>query len=180
MTNYRRKKRPAKPAEKTFVVNDRIPHPIVRLIDEEGKMHGIFPIEKAMEIANDLDKDLVVINPKSEPPVVKLIEFTKFKYQMQKAENNNKSKASETKILMVSVRISDNDMLVRAKKADKILQDGMKVKLQVRMRGREKAHPEVAEEMIKKFIGFVTVEYLFESNIQAEGDSYATVLKSKK
>lgn len=180
MTNYRRKKRPVKAPDKTYLINERINFPEVRIIDEEGTMHGVFKINAAIEFANEQDKDLILINPKSEPPVVKLIEFTKFKYQMQKAENNNKSKASETKILMVSVRISDNDMLVRARKADKILEDGMKVKLQVRMRGREKAHPEVAEQMIKKFISFVTTEYLLETEVHVEGDSYAAVLKSKK
>ncbi len=180
MTNYRRKKRPIKQNDKSYVVNTKINSDKVRLIDEEGGMIGVFDLQEALDMASDQDKDLVLINPKAEPPVAKLIEFSKFKYQVAKAENNSKSKSAETKILMVSVRISDNDLLVRAKKGDKILEDGMKVKLQVKMRGREKAHPEVAEEMIKKFISFITYEYTNETQITLEGDSYTIVLKSKK
>lgn len=179
MTNYRRKKKPVRQNEKSYVINNKINSDFVRIIDDEGGMVGVYSMAEAIKLAIEQDKDIVLINPKGEPPVVKLIEFTKFKYQAEKAENNSKSKSSETKTLMVSVRISDNDLLVRAKKGDKILEDGMKVKLQVKMRGREKAHPEVAEEMIKKFISFITTEYNNETTILLEGDSYTVVLKSK-
>jgi translation initiation factor IF-3 len=180
MTNYRRKKKPVRQNEKAFLVNGRIPYAKIRVIDDEGTMLGVFDTKEAIILAQEQDKDIVLINPKAEPPVCKMIEYSKFKYQMEKAESNVKSKASETKILMVSVRISDNDLKVRARKGDGILEDGMKIKLQVKMRGREKAHPEVAEEMIKKFISFITYEYEQETLVTLEGDSYSVVLKSKK
>jgi translation initiation factor IF-3 len=180
MTNYRRKKKPTRPETKSYQINGRIPHAQVRVIDDEGEMLGVFSLKAAIELAQESDKDIVLINPKAEPPVCKMIEYSKFKYQMEKAENNVKSKASETKILLVSVRISDNDLMVRARKGNGILEDGMKIKLQVKMRGREKAHPEVAEEMLKKFMSFITFEHIQETSITLEGDSYTIVLKSKK
>jgi translation initiation factor IF-3 len=165
--------------EKAYLINARIPFDKIRLIDDEG-MIGVFTLKEAIIKAQEEEKDVVLINPKAEPAVCKLIEFSKYKYQIEKAESNVKSKAAETKILMVSVRISDNDLKVRARKGDDILEDGMKIKLQVKMKGREKAHPEVAEEMIKKFMSFITYEHEIETNIQLEGDSYTVSLKNKK
>jgi translation initiation factor IF-3 len=180
MTNYRRKRKPEKPVGKQHIINDAIDFESVRIIDDEGVMRGVFTRAEAIKLAEDEDKDLVLINPKGIPPIVKIIDFNKYKYQSEKTESGIKSKAAEIKILMVSVRISLNDLQVRAKKADDFLDKGMKVKLQVKMRGREKAFPDVAKETIELFLKSVTHDYQFESIMQLEGDSYTAIIKSKK
>lgn len=179
MTNYRRKKKPEKKISKDYTINEDITNDRVKIINEEGLV-GVYSRSEALALAEEMDKDLVLINPKSDPAIAKLIEFSKFKYQMEKAESGIKSKAAEVKILMVSVRISENDLLVRSRKADAFLKDGMKVKLQVKMRGREKAFPDIAKETLNVFIKLVTEEYVFETQPTLEGDSYTVVIKHKK
>jgi len=178
MTNYRRRKRPPRPKAPGYITNERIYATTVRVIDEEGAMIAIMTKEEAIEKAYDEDKDLVLINPKAEPPVVKIIDLSKFKYQQQKA-GEGKVKKEASKTLLVSVTISDNDLKVRANKAIELMKKDVKVKLQVKMRGREKAHPEVAEEVIKKLLTFIDFEYVIQVPPTLEGDSYTAQIKSK-
>jgi translation initiation factor IF-3 len=179
MTNYRRKRKPEKPQGKEHVINEMINVDKMRVIGDDGEMIGVYSRAEAFALADEQDKDLVMINPKAVPAIVKLTDFNKYKYQTEKKESGIKSKAAEVKILMVSVRISQNDLSVRAKKADDFITKGMKVKLQVKMRGREKAFPNVAKETLELFISFVTKEFQTESVVQLEGDSYTTIIKSK-
>lgn len=179
MTNYRRRKRAKRVKEKRYVVNGRIKADEVRLVDEEGGMIGVLSFDEAAKLAEDKEMDLVEINPKADPPVVKLIDYNKFKYQMSKSGADKQKKKTE-KTLRVSVRVSENDLAVRAKKAQDFLEKGIKVKLQVQMRGREKAYPEVAKEVMEKFLSFIEGEYELENDIKLTGDSYFAFLKPKK
>jgi translation initiation factor IF-3 len=180
MTNYRRKRKPEKAPATVYIINEDIEASKVRIIDEEAVMLGVFTMEEALALAEEQQKDLILINPKAEPPVVKLVQFSKFKYLAEKMESGVKSKAAEIKILVVSVRISENDLRIRANKAIEFMDKGMKVKLQVKMRGREKAYPLVAKETIELFLTFITTPYTFESAVQLEGDSYSTIIKTAK
>jgi len=174
MTNYRRRRKKYKrDSSPRFNVNTRIRAKEVRLINEEG-MLGIMSIEKAKSMAEELEMDLVEINPKASPPVVKLVDYNKFKYQLAKAKEKQVQK--KDKLLRVSVRVSDNDLKVRAKKADDFLQKGMKVRLQVQMKRREKAYPDVAKEVMDKFLDFVESEYKLVDEVKLTGDSYFAYL----
>ncbi len=174
MTNYRRRRKKYKrDSSPRFNVNTRIRAKEVRLINEEG-MLGIMSIEKAKGMAEELEMDLVEINPKASPPVVKLVDYNKFKYQLAKAKEKQVQK--KDKLLRVSVRVSDNDLKVRAKKADDFLQKGMKVRLQVQMKRREKAYPDVAKEVMDKFLDFVESEYKLVDEVKLTGDSYFAYL----
>ena len=142
-------------------------------------MVGIMTLAEAKALALEQEKDLVEINPKAEPPVIKLIEYSKFKYQQDKAEKNKVKGGDEEKVLRVSVRISPHDLLVQAKKADEFLKKGLKVRLQVQMRGREKSHPEVATEVMQQFIGMITEVYSMDAQPKLVGDSAFAFLKKK-
>ena len=179
MTNYRRRRSKPKDTTRKFVVNQKIHANEVRLIDEESQMLGIMTLAEARAIATEQDKDLVEINPKATPPVIKLIEYSKFKYQQDKAEKNKAKGGDEEKVLRVSVRISPHDLTVQAKKADEFLKKGLKVRLQVQMRGREKSHPEVASQVMIQFIGMVTEQYSMENPPKLVGDSAFAFLKKK-
>lgn len=183
MRNFRKKnRRPWPPTDdsKEFRVNEQITAPVVRVIDgEEGGMIGVMDIEKALEFAESREMDLVEINPKSEPPVCKLIEWTKFKYLQEK--NETKQKAKEDKTIRLSVRVADNILEVRGKQAVGFLDKGHKVRLQIQMKGREKAYPEVAKETLEKFLTYIDPEaYNSEGEFKQTGDSYFAFLKPKK
>ncbi len=181
MSNYRRRRKaPPKDSTKKFNVNENIEGEQFRVIDAEGSMLGIFSRSETFAMAEDLGVDVVEINPKADPKVVKLIDFNKLKYQISK--NTTKSKTEEIKTIRVSVRISINDLKVRAKKIDEFLQEGKKVKIQIQMKGREKTHPEVAQETMNTFLGLITQGYNFENEPSLSGDSYIASLipKTKK
>jgi translation initiation factor IF-3 len=180
MTNYRRKRPPIRDASKQFNVNNQITSPEIRVIDEEGGMVGVYNIHDALRMAEDREMDLIEINPKANPPVVKLIEYTKFKYQQDKAEKTKPKISTDNKTLRVSVRISIHDLQVQGRKADEFLEKGLKVKLQVQMRGREKQHPEVANETMISFLAAVTQPYIFETEPKLVGDSAFCTIKPKK
>jgi translation initiation factor IF-3 len=180
MTNYRRRRNPPRKPGKQFNINERVKAEQIRLIDEEGNMIGIMSMDEARAISDERELDIIEINPKAEPPICKLMSFSKFKYLQSKSESKIVGNVKPTKTLRVSVRVSDNDLAVRARKADAFLQKGMKVKLQVKMTGREKAHPEVAEEGIYKFIEMVSEPFDYETEPKQTGDSYFATLKPGK
>jgi translation initiation factor IF-3 len=180
MTNYRRKKKPQKDTGKKYRINRRIEADEVRVVDDEGGMLGILSRSEALRVAEEKERDLVEINPKANPPVVKIIDFNKFKYQQAKSEANKPKKTKEMKTIRVSVRVSVHDMAVRAKKIDEFLDKGIKVKIQVQMKGRERSHPEVAKEAIEQLIGMVTEEFVYENEPKLIADSYFSTIKPKK
>jgi len=180
MTNYRRRKPKPKEVVRKFVTNDKITATEVRLIGEDGNFIAIMSMEEARELADEQGKDLVEINPKAEPPVIKLIEFTKFKYQQEKSEKKVTKPNDEVKVLRVSVRISPHDLLVQSKKADEFIRKGNKAKLQVQLQRREKAYPELATETMNNFIAAITEPYTFENPPKMVGDSVFAIIKPKK
>ncbi len=181
MTNYRRKKNPPRDLGKKFNVNNQIIAKEVRVLDHEGGMLGVFPLHEALRIAQEKELDIIEINPKAQPPVVKMMDFYKFKYQQAKSEAAKPKKKDEIKTLRVSVRVSINDLQVRANKIKEFITKEFRVKMQVQMKGREKAHPEVAEETMKLFISLIDPEcYIWESEPKLMGDSVYATIKPKK
>jgi translation initiation factor IF-3 len=126
----------------------------VRVIDDEGKPLGILPTAQAIEIAQSKELDLVEVSPKAEPPVCKILDYGAFKYQKEKEARKQKaqSKEVETKGLRLTPRIGSHDFDVRISQASKFLDRGDKVHIELPLRGREKAHRDVAEEVIRRFI----------------------------
>ena len=179
MSNYRRKRKaPPKNPFKKYIINDGIQGDKFRVIDADGTMIGILSRDETMALAEEKGVDVVEINPKSDPKVVKLIDFNKFKYQLSK--NTTKTKSDELKTIRVSVRISLNDLKVRANKIDEFLAEGKRVKIQVQMRGREKSYPEIAKQTLNTFVGLITQKYTFENEPALSGDSYLVTLIPKK
>lgn len=178
MANYNRRKR-VKPKEekKRFNINDKIKADEIRLISEDGEMIGVMTLQEAIDKADEDNLDLIEINPKANPPIIKLMSYSKFKYIQDKAEKNKVKTNNETKTLRVSVRISVHDLKVQAKKADQFLSKGNKVKLQVQMKGREKAHPEIARETMDQFLSLIESDYIAENDPKQVGDSCYSLLK---
>ncbi len=126
--------------------------PRVQLIDAEGQNHGTVTIQEAIALAEEAGLDLVEIVPNAEPPVCKIVDLGKLKYQNQKkaAEARKKQKTVEIKELKMRPNIDDHDYEVKLKAAGRFFEDGDKVKVTLRFRGREMAHQELGMQLLQR------------------------------
>ncbi len=160
--------------------NNQIRVPEVRVIDEDGSQLGIMKTADALALAQERELDLVEVSPQARPPVVKLIDYDKFRYHQKKLEQQQKKKAKkiDVKGIRLSIRISEHDLNVKAKRAQEFLEEGHKVKVDLLMRGREQAHPELGFEVIKKFLTFIP-SYTVEAETKRQGPFISTVIAKK-
>lgn len=154
--------------------------PEVRVIDETGQQLGIMKTAEALALAQDRELDLVEVSPQAQPPVVKLVNFDKYRYHQKKLEQQQKKKVKKTEIkgIRLGMRISEHDLGIKAKKAIEFLDEGHKVKIDLLMRGREQAHPEMGYEVIKKFLTFIPA-YATEVAPKRQGPFISTVIGKK-
>ena len=138
----------------------------VRVIDDEGKNLGVIETAEAIKIARDRGLDLIEISPTATPPVCKIMEFGKFKYEQEKGErekNKGKKKDSELKELQIGFKTGKHDLARVAEKAKEFLLRGDKVRINMRLRGREKAHGPLAMEKFREFLEFIPIEHNLET-----------------
>ncbi len=135
-------------------MNERIRSKEVRLIDAQGTNHGVVPTSKAMEMADEAGLDLVLISPNQAPPVAKILDYGKYKYELAKKAKEAKKKQHVVEIKEVKVRykIDVHDYEVRIKSVRKFISQGNKVKIVVMLRGREMQHSNLAFELANRFI----------------------------
>ena len=133
-------------------VNDQIEAAQVRLIDARGEMLGVLSLYQALAIADEAGLDLVEISPNAEPPVCKVLDFGKYKYELQKKENEarKKQKVIEIKEIKMRPTIDDHDYDVKMKAMKRFFDDGDKVKVTLRFRGREMAHQHLGMELLTR------------------------------
>lgn len=144
--------RPNKFNQQLYRTNERIFAKEMRLLDETGKQIGIVSREEAQKQREETGLDLVEIAPQAVPPVVKLIDYSKFLYQLKKKKQEEKRKAttSETKEIQMGPFIGAHDLEIKLKRAKEFLEDGDKVKFSVRFKGREMAHTHLGKELLDK------------------------------
>jgi translation initiation factor IF-3 len=167
----RRTWRKAKPKpQKKFYINRQIRAEEVFLIDENGTQVGKVALVEAFRRSTDLDLDLVEVNPRAVPPVCKIMDYGQFKYEQEKKAHKQKvlQKKVDTKGVRLSVRISKHDLEMRLDRAVKFLTKGDKLKIDLILKGREKAHPQKAVEIMRAFA--TTLEANEELNITREQD----------
>lgn len=134
---------------KYYKINQNIRYPEVRVIDEEGKQLGILPTRDALERASALGLDLVEVTDKTTPPIVKIIDFQKFRYQETKKEKSGTSKGGqETKEIRLKPFMAENDMMVKVRQAEKFLKAGDRVKLVVKFQGRQITKKDFGEKVM--------------------------------
>lgn len=135
------------------LVNNQIRASRVRVIDETGKQLGVFNLGEAFEITRNHNLDLVQITEKVDPPVCKLIDYGKYLYLLEKKEKKTKTKIiSGIKGIRIGFNISLHDLKTRTHQAEKFLKKGYKVKVELPLKGREKAHAEFAKEKMNQFL----------------------------
>ena len=133
-------------------MNDLIRVPRVRLIDEEGKQAGVVTTQDAILKAEQVGLDLVEISPNVDPPVCKILDFGKFRYEQQKQKKLNKKKQHIIQVKEIRIRpnTGDHDLLTKLNKAQKFIADGAKLKVTVMFRGREMARIEAGTALLKR------------------------------
>ncbi len=138
---------------KEAMINEEIRDAEVRVIDETGAMLGILPIEEALRLAEERNLDLVNVSPNANPPVCKILDYGKYRYEIQKREKDAKKrqKVTEVKEVRLSTFIEEHDIQVKAKNASKFLQEGNRVKVSLRLRGRERDYANHAIEVMNEF-----------------------------
>ncbi|MGC8532743.1 MAG: translation initiation factor IF-3 [Acidiphilium sp.] len=143
---------PAPPSREGPRVNEDIRVPQVRLIGAEGEMIGVLSARDAMRRAFEAGLDLVEISPNAEPPVCKLLDYGKFKYEQQKKKNEarKKQKIVEIKEIKVRPNIDENDYQVKLRAMKNFIGEGDKVKVTLRFRGREMAHQELGVKVLER------------------------------
>jgi len=136
----------------------------VQVVDENGKNLGVLDAYRAIEIARERGLDLVEIAPTANPPVCKIIDFGKYKYQQAKKEQKQKTKQKKVEVKGVRIGLSTSlhDMAYKAKQAGEFLTEGNKVRIEIKLKGREKAHQDLAKEKLNNFLKIIPVEHKIE------------------
>ena len=153
----------------------------VQLIGENGEKLGVNPFEKALEMAEEKNLDLVLVSPNANPPVCKIMNYGKYKFEQAKKEKEakKKQKVLEVKEIRVTPNIEEHDFSFKAKNAKKFLQDGNKVKITVRFRGREVNNAKAGEVVLNKFIEALEEVSTVEKAPKLEGRNMFTILAKK-
>jgi translation initiation factor IF-3 len=135
-------------------INQQIRISPVRVIDPEGEQVGIVPIERALELAEELGLDLVEVAPMARPPVCRIMDYGKFKYEEQRKAREARKKQHQIQIKEVKMRpgIEDHDFDFKTRHARRFLEEGNKVKVTMMFRGRQMAHPEIGREVLDKVL----------------------------
>lgn len=159
-------------------VNHHIRVPEVRVIDADGTQAGVMQTYLAKQRAQDAGLDLVEVNPRSSPPVCKIIDYGKYKYEQKKAEAEQKKrrKVVEVKEIKLRPKTDDHDLGFKADHVRRFILEGNKVKLTCRFRGREITHPEVAQDQLQVIAQWVLDVAKVETTPRMEGRAMVMVL----
>ena len=146
---------PTPPSKDGPRINDEIRVPQVRLIDQDGEMQGVMTAREALIRAYDVGLDLVEISPNAVPPVCKILDYGKYKYEQQKKANEarKKQKVVEIKEIKVRPNIDDHDYDVKMRQMKSFISEGDKVKVTLRFRGREMAHQDLGVKVLDRIRG---------------------------
>jgi translation initiation factor IF-3 len=171
-------------SDKDLRINEQIRVREVRLIRDEGEQQGIMPVVQAIAIAREQGLDLVEIAPQAAPPVVKIMDYGKYKFENEKKVRDSRKKQKQLKLkeIRMQPKIDDHDLDFKSKHIREFLAEGNKVKVTVRFRGRELAHTELGLDVLKDVLKRIEGEYAMDKSPAMEGRFMSMVLspKSKK
>ena len=164
------------------MINEQIRDKEVRLIGEDGEQKGIMPIKEAMRLAQEAELDLVKIAPKAQPPVCKIIDYGKYRYELARKEKEakKKQKTVEVKEVRLSPNIDTNDLNTKVNNAKKFISKGNKVKITLRFRGREMAHVQQSKHILDDFAELLKDIAVVEKQPKLEGRSMSMVLTERR
>ncbi len=168
--------------EKKPRVNDEIHSAQVRLIDDKGGQLGVVPVREALRISEEAGLDLVEVSPEAKPPVCRIMDYGKYKFQLSKRKAAAKKKQKQIQIKEVKIRpgTEEADYQVKLRNMNRFLAEGNKVKVTLRFRGREGAHPELGMQLLQRIQADLVDCCVLEQNPRFEGRQMVMVLGPKK
>ncbi len=163
------------------MINEQIRDKEVRLIDENGEQMGVVQTVVAQRIADERDLDLVKIAPTATPPVCKIMDYGKYRFDQAKREREQRRNQTviEMKEVQLSATIDVHDLEVKAKACNRFLQDGNKVKISIRFRGRQAAHGEIGRDVMNTFFELVSENGVIDRPAKQEGRNMYMFLNPK-
>ena len=169
-------------AAQDHLLNEDIRAPEVRLISDTGEQLGLMSAEEALKIAVEKEMDLVMIAPGSKPPVCKIMDYGKYRFEQAKREKEAKKnqRVIEVKEIRMSPSIGDNDFNTKLKAGQKFLSEGNRLKVTIRFRGREMAHTNIGEQLLKDFAAKCAELANMDKNPKLEGRNMSMFLSPKQ
>ncbi|MDR2520079.1 MAG: translation initiation factor IF-3 [Eubacteriaceae bacterium] len=167
---------------KEFQINGQIRDKELRVIDENGQMIGVLTLQEAVRLAESKELDLVKVSPEAKPPVCKILDYGKFRYEQNRRKKDSKKnqKIVTIKEVRTSVRVQDHDLMIKVKNVQKFISEGDKVKVSVRFRGREMAYIEKGRDLLMRIKDMIGEECIIEKPPKVEGRNYVMYLAPKK
>ena len=168
-------------SNKELQINEQIRDKELRVVDSDGTQLGILPIRQAMDLADQRNLDLVKIAPQAKPPVCKIIDYGKFRFEQSKREKEQRKnqRIVEIKEVRLSLNIDTHDFETKKNHALRFISDGNKVKASIRFRGREMGHPELGLEIMRKFSDAMSEVAVVEKPAKLEGRNMLMFLAPK-
>lgn len=163
-------------------MNDEIRVPEVRLIGADGEQLGVVQVREALKLSEEAGFDLVEVSPEAKPPVCRIMDYGKFKFQMSKRKAAAKKKQKQIQIKEIKLRpaTEEADYQVKLRNIAKFLEQGDKAKITIRFRGREMSHPELGTQLLQRMISDLGDACVVELNPKFEGRQIVMVLGPKK
>jgi translation initiation factor IF-3 len=174
-----------RPQEKRQRINNFIKAPEVNVIDQEGNKLGTMPLHEALKKAQEAGLDLVEVSATTKPPMVKILDYGKYMYQKEKREREQKTtkpKGQELKIVKIGLKTGEHDLNVRAEQIDKFFEKGYRVKVELRLRGRERGTGDMGKTKIQHLLDSLIMPYTVEEPIKSSPSGFGVLIKpeSKK
>lgn len=162
-------------------INEMIRVREVRLIDDEGNQKGIVPTLEALKLAKEKDLDLVEVSPNANPPVCKILDFGKYRFEQEKKlrESKKNQKVLKLKEIRMQPKIGPGDLDTKAKHVQEFLDEGDKVKVTIRFRGRELAHTELGYNVLNEVLKRLTSAYVMEKQPAMDGKTMSMTISAK-
>lgn len=168
-------------ADKELRINDQIRVREVRLIDAEGNQLGVIATVEALRLAQEAGSDLVEIAPQASPPVCKILDYGKYKFEQEKRikESRKRQKLIKMKEIRMQPKIERHDLAFKTKHVREFLDEGNKVKVTIRFRGRELAHTELGRVVLDKVLELLEGDFIVDRHPQMEGRFMSMILNPK-
>lgn len=183
MRIHPKKFRRPEPVGPQYKANQQITSPEVRVIDENGVNLGVLSTMQAIGIAQERGYDLVEVDPRPQPPICKILNLGQFKYEREREARKQKAKAKQVEIkgIRLSLRIGVHDLETRLRLAERFIEEGDKIKVEIILRGRERAHADLARSVIANFVSQLSQKFPLntEQPITAQGGQLTTILGKK-
>jgi translation initiation factor IF-3 len=179
--SQRKREREVRGTDRQYRVNERIRVPQVRLIDENGIQVGIVPTRQAISMAQERGLDLIEVAPTAKPPVCRIMDYGKYRYQQDKRDREARKKRKQSELRSVRLRpmIDNHDLDVKLKLVKRLLEDGDKVRVNLIFRARELPHPELGRKVLQKLAEGVTELAQVERGPSLEGRMMSMILSPK-